>query len=196
MLGLGLALAKASSSAQFEVRLPHASSRPPAPVRTTSPVQVLLVEDNVDAAEMLQTLLELKGHGVARADCAEAALKVLRERMVDVVLCDLGLPDMRGLELCENVRNELGLRELFMVAVTGFGQPHDRERTQATGFNHHLVKPVELQTLTDVLAVKSLCPARPTDQQLDPLHQEHFVAAALFTLGAYPFRRGSSELLR
>jgi CheY-like chemotaxis protein len=110
------------------------------------------VEDNADAAQMLGDLLELSGHEVTVAGSGTEALDVLHGRPVDVVLCDLGLPGISGHDLASAIRADPALRQVPLVAVTGYGQPADRRRSAEAGFDEHLVKPVSLQALARVLS--------------------------------------------
>jgi CheY-like chemotaxis protein len=113
---------------------------------------LLVVEDDTDTASTYRVLLESFGYRVHTAQDAASALAVLRTAEVDVVLCDLGLPGpMSGLDLAEAMHHDPDLREVPLVAITGFGQPHDRELTAAAGFAAHLVKPVEPPVLQEVL---------------------------------------------
>ena len=113
---------------------------------------LLVVEDDPDTVYTSRVLLESFGYRVHTAQDAASALAVLRTTEVDVVLCDLGLPGpMSGLDLAEAMHHDPDLREVPLVAITGFGQRHDRERTAAAGFAAHLVKPVELPVLQEVL---------------------------------------------
>lgn len=170
-LGLGLALAKGlvelhhgsihaasegvGQGAEIVVSLPLSSA--PAPrgeevrPRPHHPSRVLLVEDNADAAEMLADLLRLSGHEVETAGSGRAGLEALARGGIDIVLCDLGLPGMSGLELARAVRRDASVAGVPLVALTGYGQLEDRSQSSEAGFDEHLVKPVDLETLNDVI---------------------------------------------
>ena len=118
--------------------------------RGPRPERILVVDDNVDAAETLSRLLRLSAHEVRVAHDGLAALAAAREMNPDVVLLDLGLPKMDGLEVARSLRARADGPRPLLVAITGFGQAEDRARTTAAGFDHHLTKPVDpklLQTL-------------------------------------------------
>ena len=114
--------------------------------------RILVVDDNEDAAEMLAAVLEHLGYQIAVAHDGPAALRVAAGFAPDVALLDLGLPVMDGYELARRLR---ALRvpgaPLHLVAVTGYGQDSDRQRTARAGFEHHLVKPVDLEELSRIL---------------------------------------------
>lgn len=169
-LGLGLALAKGlvelhegeitahsegpGTGSELSVRLPlgvgpSQTSKSDTPT-TEARRSILIVEDNLDTATMMRDLLELHGYRVTLAESATEALQLLRAAPRDVVLCDLGLPGMTGCEFAQEVRADPELREIELVAVTGYGQPEDRERTATAGFNAHLTKPVSLADLVEV----------------------------------------------
>jgi signal transduction histidine kinase/ActR/RegA family two-component response regulator len=110
--------------------------------------RVLVVEDNADARDTLQRLLEFEGHSVRVAADGEAALALLRAEAADVVLIDIGLPGMDGYELARRIRAEIDReRRLVLAAVTGYGLPEDRRRSAGAGFDAHLVKPLDLAAL-------------------------------------------------
>ncbi len=112
--------------------------------------RILVVDDNVDAAETLSRLLRLSAHEVRVAHDGLAGLAVAREMNPDVVLLDIGLPKLDGLEVARSLRARSDGPRPLLVALTGFGQAEDRARTAAAGFDHHLTKPVDpklLQTL-------------------------------------------------
>ena len=119
-------------------------------VRGPRPERILVVDDNVDAAETLSRLLRLSAHEVRVAHDGLAALVAAREMNPDVVLLDIGLPKLDGLEVARSLRARVDGPRPLLVAITGFGQAEDRLRTTAAGFDHHLTKPVDpklLQTL-------------------------------------------------
>ncbi len=116
------------------------------------PGRILVVEDNEDAAHMMQLLLRAQGHQVRVARDGPEALELLGRHRYDLALCDLGLPGMSGTELACEIRRQPTLRELPLVALTGYGQDDDVARTAEAGFAEHLVKPVDLDVLDRVLA--------------------------------------------
>ncbi|MEX5747088.1 ATP-binding protein [Massilia sp. X63] len=115
-------------------------------------LRVLVVDDNVDAAVMLAMLLEASGHEVLVEHGARAALARAHEARPQVFLLDIGLPEMDGKELARRLRAEPATRDALLVAVTGYGQDSDREQIMAAGFDHHLVKPVDMERLEAILA--------------------------------------------
>jgi CheY-like chemotaxis protein len=121
----------------------------PAPTSESAPLRrrVLVVDDNVDAAEMLAAALALRGCEVALAHDAPQALKLAASGSFDAALLDIGLPVIDGYELAQRLRALDTLRDARLIAVTGYGQPADKQRALAAGFHHHLVKPVDLRLL-------------------------------------------------
>lgn len=113
-------------------------------------LRVLVVDDNEDAAFLLQRALRRRGHEATVAYDGPSALELARRESPDVALLDLGLPVMDGLELATRIRERHPAA--LLVAVTGYGQQQDRERSAAAGFDHHLVKPVDLDALLQLLA--------------------------------------------
>ena len=143
--------------AELRVALPL--HRGPRPARSTTPrlgrragAKILVVEDNVDAAEMLRMLLETRGHELAVAHDGETALEQVSTFNPDVVLCDIGLPGgMTGYDLASRLRQDPRLAGTILVALTGYGRPEDARRARDAGFDHHLIKPVELASVQGVL---------------------------------------------
>ncbi len=116
-------------------------------------LRILICDDNVDGARTMALWLEMEGHEVRAANDGPAALEAARAWPPDVVLMDLGLAEpMDGVEAARQMRGDLGLADVFIVAVTGHGSDDDRRRTQEAGFDLHLVKPVEAQVMLEVLA--------------------------------------------
>jgi PAS domain S-box-containing protein len=113
---------------------------------------LLVVDDNVDAADSIAILLQLSGHEVRVAYSGQEALETAREYHPDVVLLDIGLPVMDGYQVARRIREDVHLKKVKLVAVTGYGQEADRLQSQAAGFDYHLVKPVESLKLEEVLA--------------------------------------------
>ena len=113
--------------------------------------RILVVDDNRDAAQALRLLLEGDGHEVQVAADGPSGLAAAKEYRPDVALLDIGLPKMNGYELAQRMREEPSLESTLLIAVTGYGQMHDRARASASGFHHHLVKPVEYGALQQLL---------------------------------------------
>jgi signal transduction histidine kinase len=141
---------------QFTVRLPlhsaaveerNAQRTTPPVDQATAALRVLIVDDNADGADMLGLGLRTLGHATRVAYDGPTALAVAQEFRPQVALLDIGLPLMDGFELARRMRAELGSESPVLIAVTGYGQDADRERTRLAGFAHHLVKPLELDAL-------------------------------------------------
>jgi CheY-like chemotaxis protein len=103
---------------------------------------VLVVDDNADAAESLALLLQREGHSVDVAHDGRDALEQYDRAHHDAVIMDIGLPVLDGHECARAMRRAQGGRALLIIALTGWGHPEDRRRSEASGFDHHLVKPV------------------------------------------------------
>jgi two-component system CheB/CheR fusion protein len=114
---------------------------------TRQPQRVLVIDDNHDAAEMIAELLGARGHEVQFVTTGEAGLAIAPMFMPDVVLLDIGLPDVSGYDVGQRLRELLASAPLRIVALTGWGAPRDQERSRRAGFDHHLTKPVSLDAL-------------------------------------------------
>jgi CheY-like chemotaxis protein len=114
--------------------------------------RVLIVDDNEDAANSLAMILKLSGHETASAYTAADALERVAAFRPDVVLLDIGLPGMDGYEVAQKIRELPGLRDIRLVAVTGYGRSDDRLRAREAGFDDHLTKPVEFAVLDRTIA--------------------------------------------
>jgi signal transduction histidine kinase/ActR/RegA family two-component response regulator len=129
------------------VRTPERSPAIPldGPASSRRRCRVLVVDDNADAAEMLAAALSMRGHDVRIAGDGPAALAAAQEFRPELAFLDLGLPIIDGFELARELRARQESRPLTLIAVTGYGQDSDRDRTAAAGFDQHLVKPIEIE---------------------------------------------------
>jgi len=115
--------------------------------------RILVVDDSMDSAETLGELLKIWGHDVRLAHDGPGAVTAAREYKPDVVLLDIGLPGMDGFAVAAELRKQnLGGR--MLVALTGYGEQQDKDRAQKAGFDHHLTKPIDPDTLQKLLARK------------------------------------------
>jgi CheY-like chemotaxis protein len=176
-LGLGLAIvrsltelhggrAEAQSDglnlgSEFVIQLPlfETAAREPArqtprdhPSPVKRPLRVLVVDDNLDAAEMLAEWLGAVGHGVRVAADGPSALELAAEFKPEVALLDIGLPVMDGYEVARRLRDLPGGAAMRLIALTGYGQESDHERSRRAGFEDHLVKPVDLDAITSAVS--------------------------------------------
>jgi two-component system CheB/CheR fusion protein len=111
----------------------------------------LVVDDVADVTEMLAVVLSHAGYNVVTAASAPAALAAARERQFDVIISDIGMPDMNGYQLAREVRLLPGYKTVPMVAVTGYSMFDDRERSTNAGFNAHMTKPIDPRALIDLI---------------------------------------------
>ena len=166
-LGIGLTLARqlvemhggsveaqsegAGRGAEFAIRLPRAVAT--VPTKEQQPlsagnehsgrVKVLVVDDNVDLVEMLSMVIEAAGHYVRKAFDGRSGISAALEYQPDLILLDVGMPDLKGTEVAKELRRHRELAGARIVALTGWGQPDDRQRTAAAGFDDHLTKPAD-----------------------------------------------------
>ena len=117
----------------------------------SKPRRVLLIDDNIDAAESLAQLLALSGHDARTAGDGLQGLRVAADFQPEVVFCDLGLPGMNGFEVAKELRALPFGSAMILAALTGYGQPGDREKTARAGFDAHLVKPVDPSVIESFL---------------------------------------------
>lgn len=180
-LGLGLTIARnlierhggsvsahsdgPGQGSEFVVRLPRAAAAPvvsdgqrvrPAGSAATVPppdaLKILVVDDNEDGATMVAAVLNAKGYQTRIAHDAPAALRIAAEFAPAIAFLDIGLPVMDGYELATRLRELPGLARIQLIALTGYGQESDRQKTSAAGFQHHLVKPLDFQALHTALS--------------------------------------------
>jgi len=137
---------------RFVLRLPAATAEPattggPAAERGERSVRLLVVDDNVDAADAIGTLLSLNGYDVATANDPDEAMKRAAAFDPDVILLDIGLPGMTGYELARKLHGQRVSARAKLIAITGYGQPGDTDQAREAGFAGYLVKPVDLDQL-------------------------------------------------
>ncbi len=114
--------------------------------------RILVADDNNDALESLATLLQLSGHEVYTAPNGAMALEAAEQHRPEVALLDIGMPKLDGYEVARRIRAQPWGQRITLVALTGWGQDSDRRRSQEAGFDSHLVKPLDLDKLTELLA--------------------------------------------
>jgi PAS domain S-box-containing protein len=182
-LGIGLALVKGlvklhgghveahsdgpGHGSEFRVHLPRCvtdvpAAAPEAAAHSAASLmlqkkRLLVADDNRDAATTLSALLELDGYSVTTVFCAQDALTAAASLKPDAFLLDIGMPDMSGYDLARRIRHEAWGRNAYLVALTGWGQAHDKEAARAAGFDEHLTKPID-PTILAALLHRSLTP--------------------------------------
>jgi len=114
-------------------------------------LSVLVVDDVNDVTEMIALFLKHAGYEVVTADAAETALKLARERRFDLIISDIGMPEMNGYELADALRHLSAYQDIPMIAVTGYTEYDDRGRSLQAGFNAHLTKPIDPTQLLNLL---------------------------------------------
>jgi PAS domain S-box-containing protein len=175
-LGIGLTIAKSlvemhggtieaasegpGRGSEFAIRLPLAPEKAlplePGDAKedgcVSAGLRILVVDDNADSAESLAVWLRLMGHETRTAHNGPEALDAAPAYRPDVIFLDIGMPGMSGYEVARRLRERPETSETSIVAMTGWGQEEDRRRSKEAGFDHHLVKPLEPESLTDLLA--------------------------------------------
>jgi PAS domain S-box-containing protein len=119
--------------------------------KVATELRILVVEDNQDAAESLAVVLRLMGHNVWVAYDGEQAITLAEDLRPQVTLCDVGLPKLNGYDVARALRLQPGGESMLLIAVTGWGQEHDKRKTSEAGFDRHMVKPVDVHALIQVL---------------------------------------------
>jgi signal transduction histidine kinase/ActR/RegA family two-component response regulator len=181
-LGIGLSLVKAlvelhggtvgahsqgaGLGAEFEILLPpsvivpHDAGSEPSPSATqkVSPLKILVVDDNQDGAQLMGLSLEMSGHHVRIANSGRDALELAEQHRPDVIILDIGMPDMSGHEVAQIIRTKPWGKDIFLLAVTGWGQASDVEKARVAGFDKHLTKPVDPNVIDQL--IKSLSEAK------------------------------------
>ncbi len=175
-LGLGLALVKGlvelhggsvrarsegvDCGAEFVLTFPLApapepSSRSRSSVRTgvrSAGIEVLVIDDNLDAARSIAEVLMMEGHRVHVATTGTSGIAKAREFKPEVILCDIGLPDVDGYEIARTIRADAALRSTKLIALSGYAQPEDCQRATEAGFDEHIAKPADMDALLAVLS--------------------------------------------
>jgi CheY-like chemotaxis protein len=139
------------------------STTNPAAAPTPRRFRILVVDDNHDSALSLAMMLSIMGHETRTAHDGESAVETAESFLPEVVLLDIGLPTLNGYEVAQRIRERSWGASMFLIAVTGWGQEEDRQRSSEAGLNVHMVKPVEPAALERLLA----------DLPRDPTLQEH-----------------------
>jgi PAS domain S-box-containing protein len=183
-LGIGLSIAKRlvemhsgvlearsegpGMGSEFAVRLPLRSAPfvdPPSPSIHEAPsvpsqaLRVLVADDNADAAGSLSTILKMSGHNVRTAYDGEEAMQIAETFHPNVALLDIGMPHLDGYQVCRRLRCQPFGRNMLIVALTGWGQAEDKQRSQEAGFDQHLVKPADIRSLEQLLGQAHRQPA-------------------------------------
>ena len=144
-------------AARHDVAAPEAAPAPlaapaPAPKAANGSKRILIVDDNLDAAETLAMMLELLGQQTRQAHEGDGALKAAVEYKPELIFMDIGLPGMSGHEIASRMRRDLGMTDTYIVALSGYGTEEDRRKSLHAGFDSHLVKPLDPSTLPSILA--------------------------------------------
>jgi signal transduction histidine kinase/DNA-binding response OmpR family regulator len=192
-LGIGLALVKdlvrrhggtveaasegLGKGSTFTIRLPRAArhdAKSPAPAEAPKaseaggPKRVLIVDDNIDAAETLAMMLELLGQQTRQAHEGTGALKAAVEYKPELIFMDIGLPGLSGHEIASRMRRDLGMTDTYIVALSGYGTEEDRRKSLYAGFDSHLVKPLDPSTLPSILAACERRKGTPVNAMIEP----------------------------
>lgn len=180
-MGIGLALVKRLTELQggtvavasegegkgavFSVRFPSVpapATDPALSIRTTPIAQrrILLIDDNADMRETLATCLSIQGHEVSGAGDGLAAVRLAADLAPDVIIVDIGLPEIDGYEVARRLRAHPSTRDVRLIAMTGYGQQEDKQKAMEAGFDEHLTKPVDAGTLERAIAAAAPLPHR------------------------------------
>ena len=150
-IGLG-ANSSAASPHQRTARSTHHGTSPSSREAAVAPLRVLVVDDNRDSARTMAKILEIDGHHVVCAFDGTAVIDQVAAQRSEVILLDIGLPGIDGYQVAQQLRERYSHDKLTLIAMTGYGGEPNNARAQRTGFDHFLVKPVNLQSLKQILA--------------------------------------------
>ena len=118
----------------------------------TIPRRILVIEDNADSAEVLQTFLEIHGHEITVRNSAADGLECAQNTVPDVIICDISLSgDQDGYDVATEIRRQEQLKSIFMIALSGFGRLEDKEKSKTAGFDEHFTKPTDFDALIELL---------------------------------------------
>ncbi|MAT71041.1 MAG: chemotaxis protein CheR [Planctomycetaceae bacterium] len=146
---------------EFEVRIPLTSQQRNRTRESVGPPRIVLVEDQDDSREMLCQLLKVKGCDVHTAADGTKGLATIIQERPDIALVDIGLPEIDGYEVARRVRSEPACNIVKLIALTGYGRQEDRQRVLAAGFDAHLVKPLNLMEIDEILGLPLVHPPIP-----------------------------------
>lgn len=113
--------------------------------------KVLVVDDDLPSGKTMMWAMEAMGHEVRLVQDAQSALDVIRSFTPDIVLCDIRMPGMQGYELCERMKGNPFLKDTLFIAQTGLASPQSRRRALSAGFDHHMVKPIDINALLELV---------------------------------------------
>lgn len=159
---------------EFFLRIPTLVVEPPRnadrvrglDAKRSSPARILIVDDNVDSAKSLSRLLQLSGHQVTMAADGPEALRQAEATDPEIVLLDIGLPGMDGYQVARTLRERADSERVVLVALTGYGREEDRRRSREVGFDHHLVKPVDIDALLALIESQRRLSAPPVSPSM------------------------------
>ena len=114
-------------------------------------MRILLVEDHFDSAQLFTAILKKTGHEVRTVHSGRSGVLEAKSGNPEVIISDIGLPDLNGYELAKQIRAQKQFKDTLMIAITGYGQPEDVDQALAAGFNHHMLKPVDWNKLNGLL---------------------------------------------
>jgi two-component system CheB/CheR fusion protein len=146
--------------ATFTIRLPTTSSSmcqphvPPVFLGAQQTKRVLIIEDNIDIIEALCLIIRSRGHKVVAATSGLEGLALAEEFKPDIVLCDIGIPELSGYEVATRMRATPKLRKVYLVAVSGYGMPRNIALAQEHGFDKYIIKPIRAEQLDEILAMR------------------------------------------
>jgi CheY-like chemotaxis protein len=114
--------------------------------------RILVIEDNFDSAEVLQTFLEIHGHEITVNHDGSSGLESAKQIVPDVIICDISLSgELDGYDVAEKIRQDEQTKSIFLIALSGYGRLEDKEKSKSVGFNSHFVKPTDFDALIDLL---------------------------------------------